>query len=71
MHTDLCNLQINPQIAAFALYSTDFTSVEIAMAWVFEEEEGEEAGNEKMRHPFIKSLPETEVTTSLSPRLLR
>ncbi len=64
MHTDLCNLNLKPNVSAFALFSTDFVSVVTAMQWVFDEEEGAEAGEEKMRHPFIRSLPETAATKS-------
>ncbi len=70
MHTELCNLDLKPNVSAFALFSTDFVSVAAAMQWVFDEEEGAEAGQEKMRHPFISSLPETEATKSTQVQYL-
>ena len=49
-----------PSIAALALYSTDFVSVEQAVAWIYEEEEGaDEGAGLKMRHPFVGCLPNT------------
>jgi len=66
MHQNVCALGKVPSIATLALYETDFVSVEAAVAWIYEEEEGEST----LRHPFIASLPATEeFTTSYLPYL--
>ena len=70
MYTDLCNFEIKPLIAEFALYSTDFVGVETAMSWIYEAEEGAESGHEQMRHSFVRSLPANEVTQSTNIQYL-
>jgi len=52
-------MNIDPVVAAYALFSTDFVSVESAMDFIYEKVEGMVDGGEKFAHKFVGCLPNT------------
>ena len=47
---------IQPNVAAYALFSTDFRSIDAALSFIYEREEA--AGDAMVRiHPFVGCLP--------------
>ena len=51
-------------MAALALFSTDFASLEAATEWVYEVVEDADPRTGQMRHPFVGCLPDIERFTS-------
>ena len=62
MQAQLANdLSIDPVVAAYALFSTNFASVEMAMDFIYDQEEDStfENGRPKFVHKFYGCLPDT------------
>ena len=66
MQSDLTTrLSIKPEVAAYAMFSTHFSSVESATDFIYEKQEF--AGNDRpmMQHNFVGCLPQTHEFTQV------
>lgn len=56
-------MNIDPVVAAYALFSTNFNSVESAMDFIYEKEDDIQDGRAKFVHTFVGCLPNTSEFT--------
>ena len=71
MQAQLANdLSIDPVVAAYALFSTNFAGVETAMDFIYEQEEDGTSvyGRLKFVHKFYGCLPDTPEFTERQPQ---
>ena len=60
MQSDLSTrLRIDPVVAAYALFYTNFSNVAMAMDFIYEKQEGEGSNQPLMQHKFVGCLPKT------------
>ena len=62
MHKDMLFIGQKPSVSALALFSTDFVSVENAIAWIYDTEDSG-SSFEIINHPFVACAPAIDMFT--------
>ena len=58
MQNELIKMQIEPIVAAYALFATNFSSTAWAMDFIYEKKVDEASGRPKFQHEFVACLPD-------------